>query len=116
MTLCSAVLHIYCYILPGQGATPKSLASRIVYLTSYVVSMVILVAYAAKLISFLTLQRTVLPFETLEEFLHDGTYNLQVLPGAEMSYFHVSYKSYHSVYSLLLLRVFSNSKSYAKIM
>jgi len=55
------------------------------------VSMVILVAYSAALISFLTIQRTVLPFETIEEFLYDGTYSLQVLPGAEMSYFHVSY-------------------------
>jgi hypothetical protein len=116
MTLCSAVLHIYCYVLPGQGAIPKSLAIRIVYLTSYVVSMVILVAYSAALTSFLTIQRTALPFETLEEFLYDGTYNLQVLPGAEMSYFHVSYKPYHIVHSLLFLRVFSNSKSYAKIM
>jgi len=91
VTLCGAVLHIYRYVLPGQGAIPISLASRIVYLTSYVVSMVILVAYSAALISFLTIQRTVLPFETLEEFLYDGTYSLQVLPGAEMSYFHVSY-------------------------
>jgi hypothetical protein len=116
MTLCSAILHIYCYILSGQGAIPKSLAGRIVFLTSYVVSMVILVAYSAALISFLTIQRTVLPFETLEELLHDGTYNLQVLAGAELSYFHVSYKYYHSIHSLLFLRAFSNSKSYAKIM
>jgi hypothetical protein len=63
----------------------------------YLVSMVILVAYSAALISFLTVQRKVLPFETLEELLHDGTYNLQVLPGVEMSYFHVSYKSYHNL-------------------
>ena len=97
MTLCGAVLSIYCYVLPGQGTIPKSLACRSIYLASYVVSVVILVAYSAELISFLTIQRTVLPFETLEEFLYDGTYNLQVFPGAEMSYFHVSYKSYHNM-------------------
>jgi len=101
MTLCTVLLHIYCYVLPGQGAIPKSLAIRIVYLTSYVMSMVILAAYSGALISFLTVQRTVLPFETLEEFLHDGTYNLQVLPGAEISYFNVSYTSYHTIHSLL---------------
>jgi len=106
VTLRSAVLHIYCYVLPGQGAIPKSLASRIVFLTSYVVNMVILVAYSAALVSFLTVRRTVLPFETLEEFLYDGTYNLQVLPGAEMSYFHVSYKSYYISHSLLSKGVF----------
>jgi hypothetical protein len=115
MTLCSVLLHIYWYVLPGQGAVPKSLAIRIVYLTSYMMSLVILVAYSAALISFLTVQRTVLPFETLEEFFYDGTYDLQILPGAEISYFHVSYTSYHTIHSPLFLRVFYNSKSYAKI-
>jgi hypothetical protein len=93
----SAVIYTYGYVLPGQGAIPKSWACRSVYLTSYAVSMVILAAYSAALVSFLTIQRIVLPFETLEELLYDGTYNLQVLTGVEISYFHVSYKLYHTL-------------------
>jgi hypothetical protein len=93
----SELLYTYCHFLPGQGAILKSLACRSLYLTLYTASMVILVAYSVALISFLTIQRTVLPFETLQELLYDGTYNLQVLPGAGMPYFHVSYKFYHTL-------------------
>jgi hypothetical protein len=74
----------------GQDSTPKSWPCRTVYLTSYLVGVVLLAAYSAALISFLTVKRTVLPFETLHDMLGDETYNLYVPSGNEISFFRVS--------------------------
>jgi hypothetical protein len=74
----------------GQDATPKSLPCRTVYLTSYLVTVVLLAAYSAALISFLAAKRTVMPFETLRDMLGDETYNLYVPSGNELNFFRVS--------------------------
>jgi hypothetical protein len=74
----------------GQDSTPKSWPCRTVYLTSYLVGVVLLAAYSAALISFLAVKRAVMPFETLHDLLGDETYNLNVPSGVEISYFRVS--------------------------
>jgi len=74
----------------GQDSTPKSWPCRTVYLTSYLVGVVLLAAYSAALISFLAVKRAVMPFETLHDLLGDETYNLNVPLGVELSYFRVS--------------------------
>jgi hypothetical protein len=74
----------------GHDSTPKSWSCRIVYLTSYLVGVVILAAYSATLISFLAVKDTLMPFETLHEMLTDESYNLNVPSGVELFYFRVS--------------------------
>ncbi|PSN29860.1 hypothetical protein C0J52_26359 [Blattella germanica] len=66
----------------GQNATPTAWTCRIVYLLSLLVGIIILAAYSAALISFLTVQRPDLPFETLGEFLSDGSYNIFIPNGS----------------------------------
>jgi hypothetical protein len=61
-----------------------------VYLTSYLVGVVLLAAYSAALISFLAVKGTAMPFETLHDMLGDETYNLNVPSGVELSFFRVS--------------------------
>ncbi|KAJ4438051.1 hypothetical protein ANN_13990, partial [Periplaneta americana] len=73
----------------SQEMTPRSWPCRIVYLTSYVLGYVLLAAYSAALVSFLTVQRDILPFTGFEGLLRDGTYKLGVTKGAEVSYFTV---------------------------
>jgi hypothetical protein len=74
----------------GQDSTPKSWPCRAVYLTSYLVGVVLLAAYSAALISFLAVKRAVMPFETLHEMLGDETYHLDVPSGNELFFFRVS--------------------------
>jgi hypothetical protein len=74
----------------GQVSTPKSWPCRTVYLTSYLVGVVLLAAYSAVLISFLAVTREAMPFETLHEMLKDETYNVMVPSGMELAFFRVS--------------------------
>jgi hypothetical protein len=60
-----------------------------VYFTAYVVGLVLVAAYSAALVSFLTVQRSELPFTSFHGLLEDGTYKLGVTKGAEVSYFSV---------------------------
>jgi hypothetical protein len=60
-----------------------------VYFTAYAVGVVLVAAYSAALVSFLTVQRSELPFTSFEGLLEDGTYKLGVTKGAEVSYFTV---------------------------
>ena len=59
--------------------TPKSCACRLVYWLGYVTALVILAAYSATLISFLTIHSTEPPVKTLDAFVKDGTYKLGML-------------------------------------
>jgi hypothetical protein len=76
-------------MLAGREAMPRSWPCRVVYLTSYVVGLVLVAAYSAALVSFLTVQRDELPFTSFSGLLEDGTYKLGVTKGAEVSYFSV---------------------------
>lgn len=51
--------------------------------------LVLVAAYSAALVSFLTVQRGELPFTSFQGLLEDGTYKLGVTKGAEISYFSV---------------------------
>ncbi|PSN34668.1 hypothetical protein C0J52_19806 [Blattella germanica] len=74
----------------GRESIPKSWPSRIVFLTSFLIGYVLVAAYSAALVSFLTVQRSELPFTSFRGLLQDGTYKLGVTVGAEISYFSVS--------------------------
>ncbi|KAJ9575647.1 hypothetical protein L9F63_007476, partial [Diploptera punctata] len=56
-----------------------SYSTRILKLSTYWISVTILVSYSASLCSFLTLRNPVIPFSSFEELLHDGTYKLGIL-------------------------------------
>jgi hypothetical protein len=77
------------FLITGQESTPKSWSCRVVYLTAYLVGVVLLASYSAALISFLAIKRTVLPFQTLQDLVHDGTYKLYFTSGDQLTYFRV---------------------------
>jgi hypothetical protein len=52
---------------------------RVVYLTTYLLAVVLLASYSATLISFLTVLILEVPFNNLEEFLIVGTHKLGTL-------------------------------------
>ncbi|KAG5331159.1 GLR1 protein, partial [Acromyrmex charruanus] len=60
---------------------PKNLSLRVAYITIFLTAMLIMAHYSAALICFLTVCIRVLPFQTLEEFIDDGTYKLIMLRG-----------------------------------
>ncbi|KAG5320137.1 GRIA1 protein, partial [Pseudoatta argentina] len=60
---------------------PKNLTLRVAYITIFLTAMLIMAHYSAALICFLTVCIRVLPFQTLEEFIDDGTYKLIMLRG-----------------------------------
>jgi hypothetical protein len=66
------------YFFTGHDFTPKSSSCRLVYLTAYLTAVILLSAYSAALISFLTKKSIALPFRNLQGLLKDGTYKLGV--------------------------------------
>lgn len=64
---------------------------RIAYCSVSIAALVVLAAYSAALISFLTVSTSSVPFTSLEDFAGDGTYALTVLKhNSEWDFFHVS--------------------------
>jgi hypothetical protein len=57
-------------------------ASRLVYLTTYLIALILFVAYSAAFVSYLTARRYEMPFTGFNGLLEDGTYKLGVLPGS----------------------------------
>ncbi|XP_068082900.1 glutamate receptor ionotropic, kainate glr-3-like [Anabrus simplex] len=66
----------------GHDVTPRSSSGRVVYLLGYVVAVIVMTAYSAALVSFLTAQVKELPFRDLNGLLADGTYKLGVVATA----------------------------------
>jgi hypothetical protein len=64
---------------PGQPEEFKRTSSRIVILTSYMTSLVLLAAYSAFLISSLSVRPRDLPFRDLHGLVNDGSYKLGVV-------------------------------------
>jgi hypothetical protein len=60
----------------GHATAPKTLPSRLVYLTVYITAVVLTTSYAAIFISFLAVRRYELPFEDFQGLLRDGSYRL----------------------------------------
>ena len=68
--------------IAGQKDQVNNTSARIVVLTGYVTSLVLLAAYSAFLISSLAVQPRELPFRDLQGLLDDGSYRLGVLPNS----------------------------------
>ena len=68
----------------------NSSSFRIIIVTSYVTTTVLLAAYSAALISFMTVQIITLPFTKYEGLLQHDEYRMGILQGtAHISYFNV---------------------------
>jgi hypothetical protein len=63
----------------GHDVTPRSCACRLVYWLGYVTAVVVMAAYSATLISFLTIQNKEPPFKTLEALVADRSYDMGLL-------------------------------------
>jgi hypothetical protein len=70
----------------GQPNGLKTASVRIVTLTSYITSLVILAGYSASLISSLAVERRHLPFKNLQGLLNDGSYKLGVAGNSSQFY------------------------------
>ncbi|XP_070526456.1 probable glutamate receptor [Cardiocondyla obscurior] len=72
-----SVWGIYCQ--QGLPEFPKESPIRLVFLSLYISSIIILAVYSASLISYLALSTPRLPFSTLEGYVKDGTYKFIVM-------------------------------------
>ncbi|XP_033609385.1 probable glutamate receptor isoform X2 [Cryptotermes secundus] len=69
-------INIFCQ---QSSFLPRTWPCRLICLTAYVTFMVLLMAYSASSISYLTVQRYQLPFRDFQGLLDDGTYGLGVV-------------------------------------
>ena len=65
--------------IAGQRVEVNNTSGRIVILTSYMTSLVLLAAYSAFLVSSLSVQPRDLPFRDLQGLVYDGSYKLGVV-------------------------------------
>ena len=70
---------LICLCFTGQPEEVKTTSGRIVLLTLYVASLVLMTAYSAFLISSLAVQHRNLPFTDFQGLLNDGSYRLGYL-------------------------------------
>ncbi|KAJ9583198.1 hypothetical protein L9F63_022469 [Diploptera punctata] len=77
----------FCY-QAGHYKTPTNTSGRVVFVSIYLTSVVILCCYSGSLISYIATHYYTLPFNDLEEFLKDGTYKMGVLKSSgDLTYF-----------------------------
>ncbi|PSN36921.1 hypothetical protein C0J52_13895 [Blattella germanica] len=67
-----------------EPGCPQQSSCRVVYLTMYLTAVILLAAYSATLISFLTIRSISLPFRNLEEILSIRTHKLGALKDSTM--------------------------------
>lgn len=71
----------------GQMEEPGAYSSRVLCLSLWVGHMVLLAAYSATLVSFLTVQRYEIPFTDLESLLSEKGFTFQMLSQNSITYF-----------------------------
>ncbi|XP_011684633.1 PREDICTED: glutamate receptor ionotropic, delta-1-like isoform X2 [Wasmannia auropunctata] len=71
---------------------PKSSSLRVAYFTIFLTAVLIAAHYSAALVGFLTSCTRVLPFQTLDEFIEDGTYKL-IVPRGSADYDVISHQA-----------------------
>ena len=72
---------LYSYSTPGADVEPKSNSTRIVFATLFLSSLVMFSMYSATLTSFLTVNKTTLPFDSLETLYTMTNYRVLVFEG-----------------------------------
>jgi hypothetical protein len=88
---------------PGSKVNVKSSAIRAISVTSYLTATVVMAAYSAVFISYLTVQDLQLPVATFRDLLQDGRYHLLAVTGtAQLNYFDVSAQAFVFSYNYWL--------------
>ena len=78
----------------GQSRTPLTVQCRLVYILSYTLGVVLLCAYSAAIISFLTVHKPDLHITTLEQLHQEKTYTVRAQQGSStLEAFRVSWLS-----------------------
>lgn len=73
---------------------PESISCRVIYITGYFASTILLTAYSAVLISNLTTQAPRRPFDSLQSFLDVGSHELiAIQKSTDYGYFSVKYRN-----------------------
>ena len=70
------------WMAQGSWLEPKSIPTRIIFLLSFLFGITIYTAYSAKLISFLSVPKVVMPFTSLEDLLKSREFSVGMLKGA----------------------------------
>ncbi|XP_063217656.1 probable glutamate receptor [Bacillus rossius redtenbacheri] len=93
---------LYCY--QALDKLPNSLSCRTVYILTFLTAVVLSEAYSGKLISFIAVKKTYLPFTSLEGIYKDGTFKFGVVAStAEADLFkHSKEDSLRKVYRQLM--------------
>jgi len=74
----------------GHNVTPTFWSFRLVYVTSYLMTVVLFAAYSATFVSFLTARPYRLPFTDFQGLLNNGKYKLGIQFGStNQNYFQV---------------------------
>ena len=68
-------------IAQGSHLQPKSISTKLVFCTSFLLGVILLASYSAKLISFLAIVKVNIPFKTLEDVL-DSEYKFGSVHGS----------------------------------
>ena len=90
-------------IFSAENTPGDHVCARVVILTAHLTAIVILTSFSASLIASIVNDKYYLPFRNFQEFLDDGTYELEVLANsAELDYFKVN-KISHICISLFVL-------------
>jgi hypothetical protein len=82
--LLTVLKNPFCSCVTGQPDVFRRTSGRIVILTSYMTSLVLMAAYSAYLISSLVVEHQHLPFRDLQGLLSDGSYKLGVLGNSNL--------------------------------
>jgi hypothetical protein len=93
--LLTVLKTLICSCVTGQPDVFRRTSGRIVILTSYIMSLVLMAVYSAFLISSLAVQHQHLPFRDLQGLLYDGSYRLGILRNSSyINMFNVSEINY----------------------
>jgi hypothetical protein len=71
--------NLICLFVTGQPDDVRGTSGKIIILTTYMTSLVLLAAYSAFLTSSLAVQRRELPFRDFQGLLDDGSYRMGVM-------------------------------------
>ena len=72
------------WLAQGSWLEPKAIPTKMVFLFSFLFGITIYTAYSAKLISFLSVPKLVLPFTSLDELLKAKEFSVGVLRGGAL--------------------------------
>ncbi|PSN56459.1 Ionotropic receptor 163 [Blattella germanica] len=68
------ILVIGCFCQQGHETTPQAWSCRLIFITAYFTYLIIISAYSAIFISFLTVEHHEIPFTTFQELLETESY------------------------------------------